>query len=70
LPFGTGRRQFQQPKFFFQAECSTDRLIPALAYVDEIVSDDGFFHKIYPVAQKTGYVRAKLINFDEFLKRF
>jgi hypothetical protein len=45
-------------------------LIPALPYVDEIVSDDNFFHKIYPVVQKTGYVRAKLLSFDEFLKRF
>ena len=25
-------------------------LIAALPYVDEIVSDDDFFHKIYPVA--------------------
>ena len=45
-------------------------LIPALAYVDEIVSDDRFFHTIYPVVQKTGYVRANLIKFAEFLKRF
>lgn len=29
-------------------------LIVALPYVDEIVSDDDFFHKIYPVAQKAG----------------
>ncbi len=45
-------------------------LISALPYVDEIVPDDKFFHRLYPVAQKTGYVRAKLIGFDEFLKRF
>src|SRR5713101_7268008 len=29
-------------------------LISALPYVDEIVSDDNFFHRLYPVAQKTG----------------
>lgn len=45
-------------------------LIPALRYVDEIVSDDKFLHRLYPVAEKTGYVRAKLIRFEEFLKRF
>jgi hypothetical protein len=44
-------------------------LIPALQYVDEIVSDDKFLHRLYPVAEKTGYVRAKLLHFDEFLKR-
>jgi hypothetical protein len=45
-------------------------LIAALPYVDEIVSDDGFFHTIYPAAAKTGYVRAALIKNEEFLKRF
>jgi hypothetical protein len=45
-------------------------LIPALPYVDEIVSDDKFFHRIYPIAQMTGHVRAKLLMFDEYLKRF
>jgi len=45
-------------------------LISALPYVDEIVSDDDFFHKIYPVAEKTGYVRAKILSLAEFLKRF
>jgi hypothetical protein len=45
-------------------------LISALPCVDEIISDDKFFHKIYPVAQKTGHVRAKLIGSTEFLKRF
>jgi hypothetical protein len=29
-------------------------MISAMPYVEEIVSDDGFFHKLYPVAQKTG----------------
>jgi hypothetical protein len=45
-------------------------LISALPYVDEIVSDDGFFHKVCPVAIKTGHVRAKLTRNAEFLARF
>lgn len=45
-------------------------LIPALQYLDEIVSDDNFLHRLYPVAAKTGHVRAKLIRFADFLKRF
>jgi hypothetical protein len=38
--------------------------------VDEIVSDDGFFHKTYPIAIETGHVRAKLLRNAEFLARF
>jgi hypothetical protein len=45
-------------------------LIAALPYVDEIVSDDGFFHRIYPIAKKTGHVRAMLVRNVEFLGRF
>lgn len=45
-------------------------LISGLPCVDEIVSNDKFFHKIYPVALKTGHVRAKLIGNAELLKRF
>lgn len=45
-------------------------LVPALQYVDEIVSDDKFLHRLYPIAEKTGYVKAKLITFEEFVKRF
>ena len=45
-------------------------LISALPYVDEIVSDDKFFHKIYPVAVKTGHVRTKLLGNTEFRKQF
>ncbi len=45
-------------------------LISALPFVDEIVSDDKFFHQIYPVAQKTGHVRAKLLSNAEFFMRF
>jgi hypothetical protein len=45
-------------------------LIAALHYVDEIVSDDGFFEKIYPVTSQTGHVRAKLLKNKEFLQRF
>lgn len=45
-------------------------LISALPCVDEIVSEDKFFHKMYPVAHKTGHVRAKLLGNAEFFKRF
>jgi hypothetical protein len=45
-------------------------LISALPYVDEIVSDDKFFHKLYPIAEKTGHVRAKLFGNYAFLARF
>ena len=30
--------------------------------MDEIVSEDKFFHKLYPIAEKTGHVRAKLLG--------
>jgi hypothetical protein len=45
-------------------------LISALPCVAEIVSEDKFFHKLNPVAQKTGHVRAKLLSNGEFVKRF
>jgi hypothetical protein len=45
-------------------------LISALPYVDEIVSRDKFFHKVYPAAVKTGHVRANLLDNHEFFKRF
>ncbi len=45
-------------------------LISALPYVDEIISNDKFFLQIYPVAQTSGYVRARLVGNDEFLSRF
>lgn len=45
-------------------------LISALPCVDEIISDDKFFHRLYPVAQKTGHVRAKLLGNKELLNRF
>jgi hypothetical protein len=45
-------------------------LISALPYVDEIVTDDAFFRKVYPSAEKTGHVKAKLVKNQEFLKRF
>jgi len=44
-------------------------LISALPYVDEIISNDKFFAGIYPAAQKAGFVRAKLLNNDELLRR-
>jgi hypothetical protein len=45
-------------------------LISALPYVEEIISNDKFFPEIYPVAVKTGHVRAALIGNDQFLNRF
>jgi hypothetical protein len=45
-------------------------LISALPCVDEIVSDDKFFHKMLPIAQQTGHVRASLIANADFLARF
>jgi len=45
-------------------------LISAMPYADEIVSRDKFFHKIFPVAQGTAYVKAKLVDNAEFLERF
>jgi hypothetical protein len=45
-------------------------LISALPYAEEIVSNDKFFHEIYPVTVKTGHVRAKLLGNEEFLSRF
>jgi hypothetical protein len=45
-------------------------LISALPCVDEIISDDKFFRNLYPVAVKTGHVRAKLLGNKEFLNRF
>lgn len=45
-------------------------LISALPYVDDIVSGDKFFQKIFPVVQKTGHVKAKLLTNAEFLQRF
>jgi hypothetical protein len=45
-------------------------LISALPYADEVVSDDTFFQKIFPVVQKTGHVKARLLSNAEFLARF
>lgn len=45
-------------------------LISALSYVDEIVSNDSFFHRLYPEVRKTGHVRAILLGNAEFINRF
>jgi hypothetical protein len=45
-------------------------LISALPHVDEIVSDDKFFHSVYPSAAACGHVKARLIHNAEFLSRF
>jgi hypothetical protein len=44
-------------------------LISAMPYADEIVSRDNFFHKVFPIAARTGHVRAKLVDNAELLKR-
>ena len=44
-------------------------LISALPLVDEIVSNDKRFHDLYPIAQKTGHVKAALLREPEFLAR-
>lgn len=45
-------------------------LISALPYADEIVSRDKFFHRVFPVAEATGHVKAKLVGNVEFLLCF
>jgi hypothetical protein len=44
-------------------------LISATPYVDEIASDDHFFHEVYVTLQRTGHVRAKLQHDAELLNR-
>jgi hypothetical protein len=45
-------------------------VIPALPYVDEIISEDHFFESVYPATVKTGYVKARLVPNTKFLERF
>ncbi len=45
-------------------------LISALPYVDEVITNDKFFYKVFPAAQNTGHVKAKVVRNEEFLKRF
>jgi hypothetical protein len=45
-------------------------LISALPYVDCVVSNDKYFHSIVPIATKTGFVRAQVLPFDEFVEDF
>ena len=45
-------------------------MIAALPHVDEIVTDDAFFHNIYPIASVTGCVRAKTVRNVDFIGRF
>lgn len=44
--------------------------IPALPYVDEIISEDHFFGAVFPATVGTGYVKAVLIENKDFLERF
>jgi len=45
-------------------------IIPALPYVDEIITEDHFFESVHPVTAKTGFVKARLVGNKEFLERF
>jgi hypothetical protein len=45
-------------------------LISAVPYVDVIVSDDRYFRLLLPVAQETGFVKARIVKFQEFCKTF
>lgn len=45
-------------------------IIPALPYVDEVVSDDRFFQSVYPATVKTGHVKALIVKNFDFLARF
>ena len=45
-------------------------LISAMPYADEIVSNDKFFAEQYPVIQKTGHVKASLVNVEALVARF
>jgi hypothetical protein len=45
-------------------------MISALPHVDELVTNDGGFHTLHPIASKTGHVRANVIHNEEFLKGF
>jgi hypothetical protein len=45
-------------------------LIPALHYTDLVISDDGYFQLLLPVAKKTGFVKASVLKFADFCKSF
>lgn len=45
-------------------------LISALPHVDFIVSDDGYFSTLVPVAKATGFVKATLLTFADFRAKF
>jgi hypothetical protein len=45
-------------------------LISALPYVDYVVSNDKYFHSVFPIAASTGFVRAQLLRFDDFVAAF
>jgi hypothetical protein len=45
-------------------------LFYAPPYVDEIVSNDKLFRIVYPEAEKSGHVRARLIRNEVFVARF
>ena len=45
-------------------------LIPSLPYTDLVVTDDSYLHRLLPVAQKTSFVRARLMRFSAFCKDY
>ena len=45
-------------------------LISALPYVDVIVSDDRYFHSIYPVMKSAPFLLAHVLRFEDFCKQF
>jgi hypothetical protein len=52
------------------AQIDKIHLLSALPYVDDVVSDDHFFHAVYDSVNRTGHVRARLLHNREFLERF
>ncbi|HTQ60003.1 MAG TPA: hypothetical protein VMI32_07270 [Candidatus Solibacter sp.] len=45
-------------------------LISAMPYADIIVSDDRYFMLLLPIAQATGFAKAKVIKYRELCQRF
>ena len=45
-------------------------LISALPHVDVVVSDDRYFYLMLATAQKTGFVKARVLKFAKFCKEF
>lgn len=61
-----GRNDYAEKNTVIDKFC----LFYAPPYVDEIVSNDKLFGLVYPVAEKTGHARARLIKNETFIARF